>query len=565
MSEFKYIFKNRNAKLIIPDSGKFRSTRKPGGVQLTGVDYIPPMNAITLNPSSIGLRSFRGIADVPVEARDNFSWINPEHIRQYKSELNLPADIMSPIYNQAKCGSCWAVAVAQAFSDRWAIANKTSNPKFSPTFLLSCTMKYQQETSPFKELFPNKTDWLPMQGCNGGMPADAVDFIQREGISLDKCWNYDWCLTSDNCITTSSRGEGADINELIPKCEEYNSCVNVTNGRETKSTSDKIYKSKKWNDVKQYPIPDFYFQSIDDTNPTKKIVTSIGSAKTFAPKDDKFGNQTAALGVIDEIKEEIYKRGPVVACFDIIYSSFFDDADYYPKFFSGGGGWIDDIYVHANDDQLEKLYDDSCVGKNDLGCQIGGHAVVIVGWGKQRLNFNKIPNFLKPTFNINNFSETEQKLFNRLKPIYENLKNKEISYWIVRNSWGSHNIPNHQNGYFKMAMTDFDLKINRYPCLDVPKKKYGYLFGGVTAMLPELSADKFDSTLAKSDGKLITQGLEYGESHDGVDPSILKPVYESSNANSGGDETSFFKKYRWILIPSVIALILILFFVLGKK
>ena len=155
MSEFKYIFKNRNAKLIIPDSGKFRSTRKPGGVQLTGVDYIPPMNAITLNPSSIGLRSFRGIADVPVEARDNFSWINPEHIRQYKSELNLPADIMSPIYNQAKCGSCWAVAVAQAFSDRWAIANKTSNPMFSPTFLLSCTMKYQQETSPFKELFPN--------------------------------------------------------------------------------------------------------------------------------------------------------------------------------------------------------------------------------------------------------------------------------------------------------------------------------------------------------------------------------------------------------------------------
>lgn len=560
MSEFNYIFKNRTAKLIIPTSDKFKSARKPGGVQLTGVDYIPPMNAITLNPSSYGLRSFRGIADVPVEARDNFSWINPEHIRQYKSDLNLPADFMSPIYNQAKCGSCWAVATAQAFSDRWAIANKTSNPMFSPTFLLSCSMKYQEESPEFKGYFPNKTEFLPMQGCNGGMPADAVDFIHKIGISLDKCWNYDWCLTS-SCFTSASRGEGADINELIPKCKEYNTCVNISSGRENRSSSEKIYRSKLWNDVKKVPIPDFYFQSIDDTNPTKKIVTSIGSAKTFAPKDDKFGNQEATLSVIDEIKEEIYKRGPVVACFDIIYSSFFDDSAYYPKFFSGGGGWIDDIYIHANDDKLEKLYDDSCDGKNDLGCQIGGHAVVIVGWGKQRLNFNKIPNFLKPNFNP---SRSEQELFNRLKPIYENLRNKEIPYWIVRNSWGSHNIPNHQNGYFKMAMTDFNLKINRYPCLDVPKKKYGYLFGGVTAMLPELSADKFDNSLAKSDGKLIAKGLEYGESYDGIDGSIFKSAYGTSNSSSG-QETSFLKKYRWILLASIAVLILILFFVLRKK
>lgn len=558
MSEINYIFKNRNSKVIIPVSDKFKSSRKPG-IELTGVDYIPPMNAITFNPSSIGLRSFRGIADVPLEARDNFSWINPEHIRAYKSELKLPEDFMSPIYNQAKCGSCWAVSTAQAFSDRWAIANKTSNPKFSPTFLLSCSMKYQKESPDFKSYFPNKTDWLPMQGCNGGMPADAVDFIRKIGISLDKCWNYDWCLTS-SCFTSSSRGERADINSLIPDCREYNSCVNVTSGKENIYSSDKIYRSKLWNDVKQVPIPDFYFQSIDDTNPTKKIVSSIGSAKTFAPKDDKFGNQTASLSVIDEIKEEIYKRGPVVACYDIIYSSFFEDSNYYPKFFSGGGGWIDDIYIHANDDKLEKLYDDSCDGKNDLGCQIGGHAVVIVGWGKQRLNFNKIPDFLRSGFNPRN---SERELFDRLKPIYENLRNKEIHYWIVRNSWGTHNIPNHQNGYFKMAMTDFDLKINRYPCLDVPKKKYGYLFGGVTAMLPELSADKFVSNLSKSNSKLIAQGLEYGESHNGVDTSILKPVYESSNSNS--EETSFLKKYRWILIASVSILILILFFLLGKK
>lgn len=555
MNEFKYIFKSKNTKVIPRTTDKFKSVRKTGQ-ELTGVDFIPPMNAITLNTSSIGLRSFRGIADVPVEAQASFSWVNRDDIIKYKNDLKLPSDVMSPVYNQAKCGSCWAVSTAQAFSDRWAIANKTSNPKFSPTFLLSCSMKYQQESPAFKDYFPNKTDWLPMQGCNGGMPADAVDFIHKIGISLDKCWNYDWCLSSA-CYTSSSRGEGSDINDLIPSCKEYNSCVNVSNGKENRESTDKIYRSKLWGDVKKVPVPDFYFQSIDDANPTKKIVSSIGSAKTFAPKDNKYNDQIATINVINEIKEEIYKRGPVVACFDIIYSSFFDDRNYYPKFFNGGGGWIDDIYIHANDDGLENLYDDSCSGNNDLGCQIGGHAVVIVGWGKQILNFNKVPQFLKPGFSPN---ISERDLFNRLKPIYDNLRNKEIPYWIVRNSWGSHDMPNHKNGYFKMAMNDVNLKINRYPALDVPKMKYNYLFGGVTAMLPELSADKFDKDLTKRTEKIIAQGKEYGLSKDGIDDSIFKANYESSNHTTTERYKSFVKKYKWILITTIS--ILILFFVI---
>jgi len=553
MSEFKYIFKSRNAKVIPLESGKFKSARTASNQELTGVDFIPPMNAITLNFSSIGLRSFRGIADVPEEARSEFSWINPDHIRRYKSDLNLPSDFMSPIYNQAKCGSCWAVSVAQAFSDRWAIANKTSNPKFSPTYLLSCTMKYQRESPDFEDYFPNKTDWLPMQGCNGGMPADAVDFINKVGISLDNCWNYDWCLTS-SCYTSSSRGAGADINNLIPSCKEYNSCVNVSSdGNESRTPADKIYRNKLWGDVKNVPIPYYYFESIDDTNPTKKIVTSIGSAKTFAPKNDKFNDRAAAVDVINEIKEEIYKRGPVVACFDIIYSSFFaDKSSYYPTFFRGGGGWIDDIYIHANDDELEQIYDDSCIGKNELECQIGGHAVVIVGWGIKKLTFSKVPSFLRPGYTPNS---SEKKIFDRLKPIYENLRNKEIPYWIVRNSWGSHTIPNHTNGYFKMAMTDFNFKINRYAALDVPKRKFGYLFGGVTAMLPELSADKFST---RSREKLITEGIEYGTPEN--EPSILK-----SSITSDSEDKSVLKKYRWLLVGGIIVLLLLLFFILKRK
>jgi hypothetical protein len=51
--------------------------------------------------------------------------------------------------------------------------------------------------------------------------------------------------------------------------------------------------------------------------------------------------------------------------------------------------------------------------------------------------------------------------------------------------------------------------------------------------------------------------------YDGVDDSILKSVYGTSTSNS--EETSFLKKYRWILIASIVVLFLILFFVLRKK
>ena len=91
-----------------------------------GIDWVPPLNANIINLSSVGRPSLRGIADVPVEARTNFSWTNREHINRYKSYLNLPGDFMSPVFNQGFCGSCWAVATAQTFSDRWAIANRKS-------------------------------------------------------------------------------------------------------------------------------------------------------------------------------------------------------------------------------------------------------------------------------------------------------------------------------------------------------------------------------------------------------------------------------------------------------
>jgi hypothetical protein len=539
MSLAKDIFKARQSKVVsvpVKPKGKFQFSKGQ-------VFSIPPMNAITLNVGSRAMPSLRGITDVPLEARSNFSWENPEHVKKYKSELNLPSDFMSPIFNQQHCGSCWAVSTAQVFSDRWAIANKVSNPKFSPTFLLSCTMKYQKEEPQFKDVPPA---YLPMGGCQGGMPAEAVDFINKVGISTLACWNYDWCNNSKGCSSSQSRGEGADINDLIPKCPQYDVCVNIEGGDVKQSPSEKIYKCKKWSDVKVVQVPDIYFDKIDDTTETVKQMSSIGSAKTFVARDHSNEEERVVYhnNVINDIKEEIYKRGPVVACFHIIYPTFFGVRGFEPDFYTNT--WIDGIYIHVDSDNLGRYY------MNTQGA-LGGHAVAIVGWGQQELTFNDVPDFLKENVSTNN------REYQRILDVYKSLRGKKIPYWIVRNSWGE-SAPNHNNGYFKMAMSDPVIGINMFASLDVPKKLGKDYFGGVTAMLPELSSEGFKGGKGQHVG-VIKSGQECGE---GPSSDVIKDLIGSTGATQP-EKKSFFKRYGMLIILILIILIGGLYYMRKKK
>ena len=94
-------------------------------------------------------------ADIPKEFDSRVQW----------------KDCIHEVRNQEKCGSCWAFAASEAFSDRTCIASKGAiNEVFSPETLVDC----------------DKSDF----GCNGGELNNVWRYIESDGIVSDKCQPY---------------------------------------------------------------------------------------------------------------------------------------------------------------------------------------------------------------------------------------------------------------------------------------------------------------------------------------------------------------------------------------
>eukprot|EP01132_Coremiostelium_polycephalum_P002423 gene2423-2992_t len=76
------------------------------------------------------------------------------------------------IRDQGQCGSCWAFAASEVLSDRFCIAtNGKVNVTLSPQSLVSCDTRMNQ-------------------GCNGGYPDAAWQYLEETGIPVDSCVPY---------------------------------------------------------------------------------------------------------------------------------------------------------------------------------------------------------------------------------------------------------------------------------------------------------------------------------------------------------------------------------------
>ena len=259
-----------------------------------------------------------------------FNWLDYESFKMkitsesYKGKLKAHhfSLIMSPVLDQLECGSCWAIACSTMMSDRVSILSARPNMMLSPTSLLSCV----------------KT---PSDGCVGGVPVDALLYMETTGLPRAECAPYDWCENLKECATgcnSNTQGECIEVqNATIPVCD--------------KKLCDSNIRYKWENDS----------------------VHHIGSGPD--------------ANIIDSIKYSIYMYGPVVATY-IVYMDFLLGSALDEKEFindvgvtSVGEGvkepWPETkgIYIHGAYDY--KTSDNTSADQTISGA----HSVVIVGWG----------------------------------------------------------------------------------------------------------------------------------------------------------------------------------------
>lgn len=95
--------------------------------------------------------------------------------------------VVTPVYNQEQCGSCWAFSATETIESAWALAGNTLT-KFSMQQIVSC----------------DRTSY----GCNGGEPYSAYEYI----ISAGGIESYDsYPYRSGDGVTGSCQFNKADI------------------------------------------------------------------------------------------------------------------------------------------------------------------------------------------------------------------------------------------------------------------------------------------------------------------------------------------------------------------
>lgn len=257
---------------------------------------------------------------------------------------------LTRIRNQGKCGSCWAFATSSALADRFNILSRGKlNILLSPTKMLLCDFMGKELDIDNPELQSDlvhelNAKALSLGACHGNTLLDAWRYLYNYGTVSEECIPYDKTVGADLVFESISK---FSRNDRLPFC----SSVSGELGDMCANVSrNKITGEEYGTPARSFRCLHFY----------------------TVPGVEKDGGSEYM------IRYEIYKRGPVTTGMML-----------YPDFY--------------NFNAKKGIYD-----WNGEGTLIGGHAVVIVGWGEE----------------------------------------KGKKYWIVQNSWGE---KWGRNGYFYVA------------------------------------------------------------------------------------------------------------------
>ena len=93
---------------------------------------------------------------------------NKDEIPEFFDSRQKWPNCIPKIYNQGSCGACYAISTATTFSARFCIKNNYSQIiNFSPQNLVNC-----------------------LSGCQGDFPDVTWEYINKNGITTDKCQAY---------------------------------------------------------------------------------------------------------------------------------------------------------------------------------------------------------------------------------------------------------------------------------------------------------------------------------------------------------------------------------------
>jgi C1A family cysteine protease len=148
--------------------------------------------------------------EYPTQTED-FEYVPTNGVKNWITEGKV-----GPVLNQGSCGSCWAYSAAETVQSFWSIS-KGSLPSLSEQQLVDCTGSYGN------------------QGCNGGWPSYALNYVKASGITTTAAYPYTGrdgaCRTQGGAYKVSqvktSAGCGALTNNI--NVQPTSVCVDATN------------------------------------------------------------------------------------------------------------------------------------------------------------------------------------------------------------------------------------------------------------------------------------------------------------------------------------------------
>ena len=239
--------------------------------------------------------------------------------------------LLTPVYNQGLCGSCWAYASTSVLADRFNIQTKGElKIELSPTKLIICGKNFETENSVntvLKEIelssryniLNESISNITNLACYGNNLYNAFQYLYLFGTCDISCIPYDQKLGNQN---------------------EFN-------------------KIKEFSSSIQLPLCSYISGPLADMCSDFSIdsLTGVesGTPSRFYRAYDIYGiyGTKQNKGSDELIMQEIYKWGPVATAFKV-----------YPDFYTF--------------DAKNEIYEWD--GKGD---SVGGHAVEITGWGEE--------------------------------------------------------------------------------------------------------------------------------------------------------------------------------------